>query len=180
MSQDSGYLSARDAAAALGVRPQTLYAYVSRGLVRSEATGRRDRRYHAEDIAALRRRREGNPSAATEAALSFGAPVLESAITLILDGKLYYRGQDATRLARHASIHEVAALLWQADAAAIFGDDNLPLVVGGLPRRAASSLDCGRSNGASPLCPSPLPPIPAALTRPRRGWRALAPASSGC
>jgi citrate synthase len=142
MSQDSGYLSARDATAALGVRPQTLYAYVSRGLVRSEATGRRDRRYHAEDIAALRRRREGDPSAAAEAALSFGAPVLESAITLILDGKLYYRGQDATLLARHASIQEVAALLWQADAAAIFGDDNLPLVVAGFAeaRRAVAGL----------------------------------------
>ena len=80
MTQESGYLSARDAAAALGVRPQTLYAYVSRGLVRSQATGRRDRRYHAEDIAALRRRRERDPGAAAEAALSFGAPVLESAI----------------------------------------------------------------------------------------------------
>jgi citrate synthase len=127
MVQESGYLSALDAAAALGVRPQTLYAYVSRGLVRSEATGRRDRRYHAEDIAALRRRRERDPGAAAEAALSFGAPVLESAITLILDGKLYYRGEDATMLARRASIHEVAALLWQADAAAIFAEDNLPL-----------------------------------------------------
>jgi citrate synthase len=142
MVQESGYLSASDAAAALGVRPQTLYAYVSRGLVRSEATGRRDRRYHAEDIAALRRRRERDPGAAAKAALSFGAPVLESAITLILDGKLYYRGQDATLLARHASIQEVATLLWQADAAAIFGDDNLPRLAGGFPeaRRAVAGL----------------------------------------
>ena len=58
MAQDSGYLTARDAAAALGVRPQTLYAYVSRGLIRSEATGGRERRYHAADIAALRRKRD--------------------------------------------------------------------------------------------------------------------------
>src|SRR5262252_5105069 len=115
MARETGYLSAREAATALGVQPQTLYAYVSRGLVRSEATGKRQRRYHAADIAALRRRRENNPEAAAEAALSFGAPVLESAITLILDGKLYYRGRDATVLAREASLHEVAALLWQGD-----------------------------------------------------------------
>jgi citrate synthase len=126
MTQESGYLSARDAAAALGVRPQTLYAYVSRGLVRSQATGRRDRRYHV----------------AAEAALSFGAPVLDSAITLILDGKLYYRGQDAAVLARRATIEDVAALLWQADAAAIFGEDNLPLLGTGFAeaRRAVAGL----------------------------------------
>jgi citrate synthase len=142
MTQESGYLSARDAAAALGVRPQTLYAYVSRGLVRSQATGRRDRRYHAEDIAALRRRRERDPGVAAEAALSFGAPVLDSAITLILDGKLYYRGQDAAVLARRATIEDVAALLWQADAAAIFGEDNLPLLGTGFAeaRRAVAGL----------------------------------------
>src|SRR5258708_23899735 len=142
MPRESGYLSARDAAAALGVQPQTLYAYVSRGLVRSEATGKRERRYHAEDIATLRRRRENNPDAAAEAALSFGAPVLESAITLIVDGKLYYRGQGATVLARQASVHDVAALLWQADAAAIFADDNLPRLGSGFAeaRHAVAGL----------------------------------------
>jgi citrate synthase len=127
MARNAGYLSAREAAAALGVRPATLYAYVSRGLVRSEATGGRDRRYHAADIAALKRkRRASDPATAAEQALSFGAPVLDSAITLILDGKLYYRGSDATRLARAATFSEVAARLWEADAAAIFAPDNLP------------------------------------------------------
>ncbi len=106
------------------MRPQTLYAYVSRGLIRSEATGGRERRYHAADIAALRRKRD--PAEAAQAALSFGAPVLDSAITLILDDRLYFRGQDACLLARRASIRAVAALLWQADAAAIFAAENLP------------------------------------------------------
>jgi citrate synthase len=126
MAKASTYLTAQQAAAALGVRPATLYAYVSRGLIRSEVAQGRARRYHAEDIATLRRRRERDPAAAAEAALSFGAPVLESAITLILDGKLYYRGQDAIWLARHASVREVAALLWQADAQEIFAIENLP------------------------------------------------------
>jgi citrate synthase len=126
MTESFPYLTAQQAAAALGVRPQTLYAYVRRGLIRSEAAAGRERRYHAEDVTRLRRKRDGDPGLAAEAALSFGAPVLDSAITLILEDRLYYRGQDACALARHASIRSVAALLWQADAAAIFAPDNLP------------------------------------------------------
>jgi len=142
VAQNSSYLSAREAAAMLGVRPQTLYAYVSRGLIRSEATEGRARRYHAEDVAALRRRRQRDPAQAAQAALSFGAPVLDSAITLILDDRLYYRGQDACLLARRASLRAVAALLWQADETAIFAPDNLPKPGPGfaLARRALAGL----------------------------------------
>src|SRR5215204_4680292 len=50
------YLTAREAAGELDISTATLYAYVSRGLIRSEATGgkRRDRRYRAEDVSRLR------------------------------------------------------------------------------------------------------------------------------
>ena len=41
--------------------------------------------------------------------------MLESAITLIQDGRLYYRGRDAVELARAATVEEVAALLWTGD-----------------------------------------------------------------
>ena len=48
----NGYLSAADAARELGVNLATLYAYVSRGLIRSESEGKaRVRRYRKEDIA---------------------------------------------------------------------------------------------------------------------------------
>ena len=125
--KDSAYLNATEAAAALGVKVETLYAYVSRGLVRSEAGGGRVRRYRAADIEHLRRERQGDPSVVAAAALGFsGAPVLDSAITLIADGRLYYRGEDAARLAREASVRELAALLWQADAERVFARDNLP------------------------------------------------------
>jgi citrate synthase len=143
VARTAGYLSAREAAAILGVRPATLYAYVSRGLVRSEATGGRARRYHAADVAALKRKHEArDPAIAAEQALSFGTPVLDSAITLILDGKLYYRGGDATRLAREAALSEVAARLWEADAAAIFAPDNLPSLGADFrqPERAVAGL----------------------------------------
>lgn len=110
------YLSAQAAADQLGISLPTLYAYVSRGLIRSEAVGgsRRNRRYNAEDIQRLLERKEGrrNPEKMAESALHFGTPLLDSAITLISEGHLYYRGQDAVDLARQSSIEEVAGLLW--------------------------------------------------------------------
>ena len=76
---DMGYMTAPEAADALGVKIETLYAYVSRGLVRSEAGNGRARRYRAEDIEHLRRERQGDPGAVASAALGyFGAPVLDS------------------------------------------------------------------------------------------------------
>ncbi|MFI5003115.1 MAG: helix-turn-helix domain-containing protein, partial [Reyranellales bacterium] len=45
------WLNSKEAAQQLGVSAPTLYAYVSRGLLRSEASdGRRERRYRADDI----------------------------------------------------------------------------------------------------------------------------------
>ena len=53
------WLTSRDAAKRLGVSAATLYAYVSRGLLRSEATeGLRERRYRADDVTRLKRRRD--------------------------------------------------------------------------------------------------------------------------
>jgi len=94
----------------------TLYAYVSRGLVRSEAAGgkRRDRRYRAEDVRRLKERKEQrrDPARAARNALDWGMPVMESAITLIADGRMYYRGQDAADLSGNCSLEQVAELIW--------------------------------------------------------------------
>jgi citrate synthase len=98
-----------------------LYAYVSRGLVRSEAAGgsRRNRRYHAEDVRALKERKERRrPEDVAEGALSCGTPVMESAITLVEGGRLYYRGRDAVELARGRGVEDVAALIWTGEEAA--------------------------------------------------------------
>lgn len=117
------YLTARAAAARLKVTPATLYAYVSRGLVRSEPGTGRERRYRTEDIEALARRRSG--ASATDA-LDWGAPVLDSAITAIAGDRVLYRGVDALKLAREASVRAVAELLWQAEGSEIFAADNVP------------------------------------------------------
>jgi citrate synthase len=110
------YLTAREAAEELGISRATLYAYVSRGLIRSEliSSGQRQRRYRTEDIQRLKQRQalRRNPAKTAEQALSWGVPVLESGLTLISDGRLFYRGQEAVNLALNSSIEEVAWLLW--------------------------------------------------------------------
>lgn len=112
-------MSAEEAAAALGISRATLYAYVSRGLIRSlPAPGSsRARRYSAEDVARLQAQHEQRraPERAAAAALEWGPPVLESRLTLITPEGLYYRGHDAATLARQCSIEQVAALLWEGE-----------------------------------------------------------------
>jgi citrate synthase len=114
---DSDYLTAKEAAAALGISLPTLYAYVSRDLIRSEpGKGKsRARRYWRADVAALQARKtlRQNPAKAAESALYFGSPVLASAVTLIEDGRFFYRGHDGMHLAQTTSFEAVASLLWR-------------------------------------------------------------------
>lgn len=110
------WLDAKSATRLLDVNRATLYAYVSRGYVRSEPVpGRpRERRYAREDVERLRVRAEErrNPEKAAANALRWGVPILESSITLIADGTLYYRGHEVAELARSRSLEEVASLIW--------------------------------------------------------------------
>lgn len=110
------YLTASEAAAELGISVATLYAYVSRGMIHSETTSEdsRVRRYLQEDVERLKIRKEQrrNPEKAAETALNWGEPVLESAITLIDRGRLYYRGYDAVELAQTHTLEEVAGMIW--------------------------------------------------------------------
>lgn len=115
----SPYLSSTEAAARLGVKPASLYVYVSRGLLRSEPGAGRSRRYRVEDLDRLISRREG-----AEGALDFGAPVLDSALTRIAEGRFFYRGRDVLDLAATASLEEVACLLWNTTDDAVFGRRN--------------------------------------------------------
>ncbi|BFI95816.1 MAG: citrate synthase family protein [Rhodanobacter sp.] len=119
---NDAYLSAREAAARLGISLATLYAYVSRGKVDSRpGPDGRSREYRADDIERLIDRRQAGRGAAQGAAhsLTWGLPVLETRITLIRPHGHYYRGQSAIALARDgATLEEVAHLLWDC------GDDD--------------------------------------------------------
>ncbi|MDJ0786031.1 MAG: citrate synthase family protein [Myxococcota bacterium] len=105
-------LSARQAAEILGVKLATLYAYVSRGLLRSTPTGSgRARRYLRGDVEALRRSRRGAGDA--QGALRWGEPLLETRITEMTPEGPRYCGRLAVELARDGVPFEsVAELLW--------------------------------------------------------------------
>ena len=111
---DSPWLTSQQAAALLGIQRASLYSYVSRGqLLAHRQPGQRAHVYARADVQRLARERQSvrNPARLAQSTLDWGTPVLASAITQVLDGQLYYRGQLATRLAQTASLEQVAALL---------------------------------------------------------------------
>ena len=116
VARGASYYSALQAAARLGVSRQTLYSYVSRGLLRAHpGESHRERRYLVAEVnqLATRRSRARSPVRAAADALNWGLPVVESSICCIDAGRLYYRGKDVLSLIETQSIEEVAALLWQ-------------------------------------------------------------------
>ena len=99
--------SAREAADRLGIKLDTLYAYVSRGRLRSVMVpGTRERRYRSEDVQALLDGRSGTrPQASPDPEAIM--PVIGSSICLIENGRFYYRGRDAVRLSEEADLEEI-------------------------------------------------------------------------
>jgi citrate synthase len=169
------WLDADEAVEALGVSRATLYAYVSRGRIRSEAAPgtERRRRYARDDIERLkaRSRERRNPEKAAEQALHWGLPILESKITLIADEHVYYRGRDAGVLARERSVADVAALVWNgaADGAALGTPPRTPLprqARDGTPFIAAAQSALALASAVDPLAYD-LRPRTVAQT----GWR---------
>jgi citrate synthase len=133
-------LTAAQAAEYLGVSRQTLYAYVSRGLLVSEpSSAGRERRYPLWALDELRARRAERREPAA-AALRWGTPVLESGLTLIDRGHLYYRGRDAVELSRTATLEEVAALLWDTEPIAAPSAGVRPRQTGSLVDRLVACL----------------------------------------
>jgi citrate synthase len=97
-------LSAQEAAARLGVKPATLYAYVSRGLLTRERSVDGRSLFRPADLERLSQR-------SGFAARPSRRPAV-SAITTIEDQMLQYWGRDALELARTSTFEEVASWLW--------------------------------------------------------------------
>lgn len=126
-SDDALYLSARDAATELAVSPATLYAYVSRGLIRSEpGETPRSRRYRAEDVRGLKNRRA--PLVEGQGLKAADLPVMDSAVSTITEEGPIYRGVRAVTLAESATFEQCATLLWDSKSADPFVKSNLPIV----------------------------------------------------
>jgi citrate synthase len=126
-------LTAAEAAGALGVKLGTLYAYVSRGWLKSyrRRIGRQAL-YRRADIEALRgfvapergRRGRSLPNASSWVTVAqakssdAGAPgviVAESGVSSIVEGRLAYRGYPIQEVVEHASFEEAALLLWNGE-----------------------------------------------------------------
>src|ERR1700760_3687126 len=103
-------LTAGEAARRLGVKPATLYAYVSRGILtrRKDPSGRTSR-FDAREIEDLARR--GRPRRQAGAA----DIVVESALTEIDGAQFRYRGLDVAGLATRGSLGEGPGFLWPGD-----------------------------------------------------------------
>jgi citrate synthase len=106
-------LNTRETAELLGVKPETVYAYVSRGQLSSlRDPGGRGSTFDAEEVATLarRNRRESSGSPATG-----GEFAVRTRLTLIERDRYYFRGVDATDLAARHSYEEVAEWLWTGE-----------------------------------------------------------------
>src|SRR5918993_2480455 len=129
MVMRDAWVNAADAARMLGVNVATLYAYVSRGFIRSQAAPgpSRARHYSREDVERTRRRSEErrDPRKVAARVLDWGVPVLESSITFIDGNAVYYRGYDAVTLAESRSVAAVASLLWTGTFDTVFPDDDV-------------------------------------------------------
>ncbi|MFD9905169.1 citrate synthase family protein [Streptomyces sp. NPDC059063] len=102
-------LSTKEAAELLGVKPETVYAYVSRGQLSSRrGPGGRGSTFDPKEVGALaRRNRRDRATAPSANELS-----VRTRITLIEKDRYYFRGVDAAELALTHSYEEVAEWLW--------------------------------------------------------------------
>lgn len=106
---DDAWMSSEAASVRLGIKAETLYAYVSRGMVQSERVpGTRRSRFLRSDIERLAaRRRSGGRAGGLEV-------IIETELTLLdPSGRLYYRGWDVTAAVdESAPFEQVASWLW--------------------------------------------------------------------
>ena len=100
-------LSTSEAAHRLGVKPETLYAYVSRGLLSRERTSSGST-FDQHEVAQMASRARH----ATVDGAPPGGPVFVTEVAKIQRGRLYYRGLDAVTLSRSRSFEEVAGWIW--------------------------------------------------------------------
>ncbi|MGW2983152.1 citrate synthase [Streptomyces goshikiensis] len=103
-------ISTRQAAELLGVKPATVYAYVSRG----QLTSRRDpvgrgSSFDPAEVESLARRNRREAAAPTGSA---GELAVRTSLTLIEPDRYYFRGVDAVELASRHPYEEVAEWLW--------------------------------------------------------------------
>jgi citrate synthase len=178
-------LTAAEAAAQLGVKLGTLYAYVSRGWLKSyrRRVGR-EALYRRSDIEALRgmtmpergRRARSLPDASswvtiaqppTAEASPSGVIVAESGISSIVEGQLAYRGYPIEEVVEHATYEEVCLLLWNGERPAQMELERLrrAIATAQMPPPVASALSGVGRHASSLLRLAVMMPVLAAQPR---------------
>jgi citrate synthase len=123
------YLSAREASAELAISQATLYAYVSRGLIRSEPSAdSRSHRYRAEDVRTLKDRRTPVPEPRGMRSFDADLPVMDSSVATITEDGPIYRGVNCIDLAERDTLEHTATLLWDVTGVDPFASDNCPSI----------------------------------------------------
>lgn len=117
MDADERWIARHEALTRLGVKAQTLYAYVSRGRIAARPDPADPRRslYAAADVARLcgdGAEGETEVRAPVVGAAARGEADIQSSVGLIAEGRLFYRGLDAVQLAETATVEAAARLLW--------------------------------------------------------------------
>jgi citrate synthase len=119
------WITAEEALARLKTKPQTLYANVSRGRIRSKPDPADSRRslYLLADVERMAERHTGPKASAEVAAeaIHWGEPVMPTSISAISDGELFYRGRSAIDLSAKLTLESVASLLWDCETVSIGG-----------------------------------------------------------
>ena len=177
MKKSAGlYLSAREASAELAISQATLYAYVSRGLIRSEPSqDSRSHRYRAEDVRTLKERRTPAPEPRGMRSFDADLPVMDSAVATITEDGPIYRGVNCVDLAERDTLEHAATLLWDVTGVDPFEQDNCPVVSDEMravaeAARGANAID--RAIAVLALAASADPrAFTRAARRPRDAWR---------
>lgn len=153
------WLSAAEALDRLGLKPQTLYAYVSRGLLAAKPDPSDSRRslYRSREVDGLaeRRRRSRRPADVAAGAMTWGEPVLASAISTVHAGRPWYRGRDAIVLAETETLESVARLLRGGDGVTLKRSDRPAPPTEGPPLARAFLALAARAAEAPPALGQP-------------------------
>ncbi len=127
------WISRTEALKRLEVKPQTLYAYVSRQRIAAKSDPAHPRKslYALDDIERLTRRAPGRvpmrpgptgpvpsveplPPGLTGGTVTRGEAAIDTEISITIEGRHYYRGRESIALSNTENFEAVAALLWQS------------------------------------------------------------------
>lgn len=150
-------MTQEEACAALDVRKQTLYAYVSRGQieVRWDPDHVSRKLYRASDISMLMKKRDLGRARKNIAAstMAWGEPIINTHISTIVRGRLYYRGKDAIQMAGTATLEEAAQLLWDSAERPRFQASQPVRMEGSARARVFAAMSMAAAEGGSVHAP---------------------------